>query len=160
MPSHGSLDAIADAHDPLLGADWIALGLYAPIALHWRVASARALPRRACLSCAYGLMSIDDATRASAAVGCDYGTRTAVTAAPVVTLAVIDRRAGLLALATSAACVPLMLVQRSHRVMHTGATTLMVGPLCIPPAVPLRDAARLRSTFDAPPVPAPAGRTG
>lgn len=160
MPSYETLDAIADAHDPMLGALWIGLSLFPLLALRWRTAAARALLGLACLLPAYALMWLENATGAWAAVGLDYSTHTGVALAMVVTLAVIHRRAGRLALSTFAAYVPLMVIQGYHTIVDIGATALAVAALSVAPAMLLCKSVRARRGPDPSPVSAAAGGAG
>lgn len=160
MPSYETLDAIADAHNPMLGALWIGLSLFPLLALRWRTAVARALLGLACLLPAYVLMWLENATGAWAAVGLDYSTHTGVAVAMVVTIAVIHRRAGLLALATFAAYVPLMVVQGYHTIVDIVATALVLAALSAAPVVLLRGSVCAQRGPGPSPVSAAAGGAG
>jgi len=145
MLSYDLVDHIADSHNPVLGALWLALCLFPISKLQWRASVARVLLGLACLLVAYGMMWLDGAIHVWHAVGLDYSTHTAVATAMVITLAVMSPRAGLIAFGLLCLYVPLMLYQRYHTLGDILSTAVVVAPLCAVIGRVLRDKTRMRS---------------
>lgn len=144
MPDYETLDRIADAHNPLLGLLWLALVLRALLSRRRRTAAVRALFGAYSLLVAYGLEQADIAAGLWPRLGLDYSTHTAVAVALVATLLATTRLIGLLALASFAAYVPLMIHQGYHGPGDVLTTTLAVALFVAAPAWRMRRTALQR----------------
>lgn len=143
MPDYATLDAIADAHDPMLGLVWAGLVLQALVRRAWRVAAARVTMGSLALVVAYGLMAIDSATGLWARAGLDASTHVAVAVAMIAWFAVASRAAGAFTMATFALYVPLMLYQRYHSLADIVTSALATVALMLPLAWAARHRLRL-----------------
>lgn len=143
MPDYATLDAIADAHNPMLGLVWAILVAQALARRAWHVAIARIATGAAALVVAYGLMGIDAATGLWAHAGLDASTHVAVAVAMITWFAVASRGAGAFTLATFALYVPLMLHQRYHSAGDILTTALATAAVMLPLAWGLRHRLRL-----------------
>ena len=127
MLSYDTLDRIADAHNPLLGAAWLALSLAPLVARRWRLALARVVLGIACLLVAYGGMWVDDALHLWPRMGLDYSTHTAVALAMVATLGAVAWRLGAAAGGLFCAYALLMVHQGYHTPGDIFSTALAAG---------------------------------
>ena len=132
MPDYATLDAIADAHNPMLGLVWAALVLQALVARAWTIAGGRLALGLVALAVAYGLMALDAATGLWARFGLDASTHVAVAVAMIAWFAVASRAAGLFTFATFALYVPLMLYQRYHSAGDIATTALATALPMLP----------------------------
>ncbi|GAB2509049.1 hypothetical protein [Lysobacter humi (ex Lee et al. 2017)] len=143
MPDYATLDAIADAHNPMLGLVWAALLVQALLRRAGPVALARIAAGAVALVVAYGLMAIDTATGLWGRAGLDASTHVAVAVAMITWFAFASRVAGAFTLATFALYVPLMLHQRYHSAGDILTTAFATLALMLPPAWVLRRRLRL-----------------
>ena len=129
MLSYETLDSIADAYIPLLGAVAIAFIAVALIRKEWQLAVRRFLSLLSGLVIAYGFMFIDKALQIWSRFGMDYSTHTAVALVLVTLLVFCSRRFSPLWLASLIAYALLMLYQQYHTVADITSTATVVSTL-------------------------------
>jgi hypothetical protein len=129
--SYETLDRIADAYAPILALVVLLLVCRTFVLRSWRIGLIQAGLGIGTLLIAYGLMWLDNVYRFWPMLGLDYSTHTAVAFALGATLFTISRPLRLVAVASLAAYILLMLYQQYHTVGDIASTLVAVAiPVC------------------------------
>lgn len=127
MPSYETLDAIADAYNPLLALVSLLLIAARVFTARWRQAGVGLAGFVAVALVAYGLMVLDHRLGIWPAFGLDYSTHTATAFGLVILLSIEARRLAALWSLSFVGYVLLMLYQRYHTVSDVVTTAVVVG---------------------------------
>lgn len=127
MPSYETLDAIADAYNPLLALISLLLIAARLFKAQWKPAGRGMAGFIAVALVAYGLMFLDRFLGIWPAFGLDYSTHTATSLGLVLLLSLEARKLATLWAVSLACYFILMVYQRYHTVSDIVTTTLAVG---------------------------------
>lgn len=129
MPSHETLDAIADAYIPALLIIALGAALWPVRQQQWRDGVCRVRDLLGLLTIAYGLMALDNYLQLWPALQLDYSTHTAVALALCLYLHVYRSRWRLAWWLSLFCYALLMLYQRYHGLADIVTTAAVVGAL-------------------------------
>lgn len=141
MLSYETLDAIADAYNPLLALIAIAFIMKSAFQLQWKISGIRLMAFITIAIVAYGLMFLDHQYHLWHYWGLDYSTHTAVALGLVLLLSFISPRFVMLWIISFLGYALLMLYQRYHSITDIITTGIVVG---IPIALTLKSFQRLQ----------------
>lgn len=127
MPSYETLDAIADAYNPLLALVSLLLIAARVFRTRWKLAGVGMAGFMAVALVSYGLMFLDRHLGIWPAFGLDYSTHTATAFGLVILLSIEARRLAALWSISFICYVLLMLYQRYHTVTDVVTTAVVVG---------------------------------
>lgn len=127
MPSYATLDAIADAYNPLLAGLALLLMLISLLNAQWQQAAMRLAGFAVVAAVAYGGMLLDRHLSIWPAFGLDYSTHTASALGLVILLSYIAHRLMPLWIGSLVGYLLLMLYQRYHTLADIVTTAAVVG---------------------------------
>ena len=127
MPSFETLDAIADAYNPLLACISLLVIAARLFRAQWKRTGLGVAGFGGVAAVAYGLMFLDRYLNLWPALGLDYSTHTATALGLVILLSFEARKLVPLWVGSLACYVLLMLYQRYHTVTDIMTTAIVVG---------------------------------